>query len=78
MQERVKRKSTVSLEIDADLAAAAVEAGLDLAPMLEHALAVRLACGSSGGLSDADRAAIDAHNRYIAEHGTLAESLRDD
>ena len=74
MQERVKPKTKVTLELDAALVTAARAKGLDLASILELGLERELRRGEP--LSADDKAAIEDHNRYIAEHGTLAESLR--
>ncbi len=76
MQERVKPKTKVTLDIDATLAAAAAAKGVDLASLLEQALAAQLQASRTDTLSEADLLATEAYNRYIAEHGTLADSLR--
>ena len=75
MQERVKPKTKLILKVDAALVTAASAKGLDLAPIFERALERELRRGEPP--TEADKAAMEAHNRYIAEHGTLAESLRD-
>lgn len=77
MQERVKPTIKVTLDVDAAVVAAARANGYDLALIIEQAVRARIDASKAGPLSDADREAIEAHNRYIAEHGTLAESLRD-
>ena len=76
MQERVKPRTRITLEIDAALALTAGAKGLDLALLLERAIHAAMREGQSVELTEADRAAIEAHNRYTAAHGTLAESLR--
>ena len=76
MQERVKPKTKVMLDIDATLVAAAAAKGVDLASLLEQALTAQLQASRAGTPSDEDRLATEAYNRFIAEHGTLADSLR--
>lgn len=76
MQERVKPKTKkLTVEIDATLAAAAAAKGLDLSEELERALR-RLLGSSKAAPSDEDRASMDSYNRFIAEHGTLADAFR--
>lgn len=77
MQERVKSKLKVVVEIDAGLVETARVSGVDLSTVLEQALEMALGAGGECGPSDADRAVMSAHNRYVEEHGTLADSLRD-
>ncbi len=69
MQERVKPKTKVTLDIDATLAAAAAVNGVDLVSLLEQALAAQLRVGRKQALNDEDRSAIEATNRYVTEHG---------
>ncbi len=84
MQERVKpggskaskqvtKKTKVTLELDAALVAAASVKGVDLAAMLEAALRADVRGGQA--LSGDDRAAIDFHNQYEAEHGSWSDGL---
>lgn len=84
MQERVKsagpktskqatKKTKVTLELDAALVTAAAVKGVDLAATLERALQADLLGGQV--LSGDDRAAIDFHNRYEAEHGSWSDGL---
>ena len=75
MQERVKPKKKVTLEIDATLAAAAAAKGIDLASFIEQALRAELQEATPRGLSDDDRAAIEFHNRFEAEHGRWTDGL---
>lgn len=64
MQEHVTSDTTITLEIDAALAAQAAAAGLDLANVLAEAIA---ACSSprraASPISDDDRLAIQAYER---------------
>lgn len=75
MQERVKPKKSVTLAIDATLVAGAAAKGIDLASFVEQALQARLHGENCGGLSDDDRAAIEFHNRFEAEHGRWTDGL---
>ena len=72
MQERVKPNIKVALAIDKTLAAA----GVDLAALLEQALQAKLQADNTQAPSEADRTAIEAYHRYVEEHGTLADALR--
>ena len=76
MQERVKAKKRMTVEIDETLASAAAVKGIDLAALLEDALRARLQ-GSDGkrALSDDDRAAIEVHNQFEAKHGKWTDGL---
>ena len=75
MQDRVKSKQKITLEIDTVLAATAATKGLDLAFLLEQALHRQLSV-PPGSLNEDDLAAMEAYNQYVAEHGTLAEQWR--
>lgn len=77
MQERIKPKpkKKVTLAIDATLAAAATAKGIDLASFLEQALQAKLQEAAPRGLNDDDRAAIEFHNRFEAEHGKWSDGL---
>lgn len=76
MQERVKRKTSVTVELDTALVVAANARGVDLAGLFEQALEARLRTGSQQPLSEEERASLDSYNRFIAEHGTLADAFR--
>lgn len=71
MQDRVKpRTRNVALAVDADLLASAEAAGIDPASLLDRALRAELVSPRGKGLSDDDRAAIELHNKFVAEHGS--------
>ena len=82
MQERAKplrarpSQCTMQVTIDAELAQRANSAGIDLSQLLERALKSELVSPRQCGLSDADRAAIEWHNKYIEEHGSFADEWR--
>lgn len=90
MQERVKvaskarpkpttkaRSKRITLEIDAKLAAAAAQKGIDLAAALEHALRRSLNAGPTKLLDDEEREAMEAMDSYVREHGSWTEGLKD-
>ena len=77
MQDRPaprKTRKSVNLSIDAELVAEAKAAGTNLSDVFEKAL--RKSLGRVGKLSEEDRAAIEAHNRHVAEHGLLSDLWR--
>lgn len=79
MQERVKSKTRLTVDVDAVLVAAANVEGIDLAELLEQALSSRLQQSGRrrpAALSDDDRASIEAHNQLIAKNGTLTDAIR--
>lgn len=78
MQERVKSKARLTVDVDATLVAAASVEGIDLAELLEQALSSRLQQPGRRrpvALSEGDRASIEAHNRLTAKNGTLADAI---
>ncbi|WP_068460651.1 type II toxin-antitoxin system CcdA family antitoxin [Hyphomicrobium sulfonivorans] len=77
MQEAVKRrKKAVNLSIDAKLLAEAKEAGINLSETLEHALTSELRHDRWDRWRQENRAAIEAHNEFIREHGLLSDEWR--
>ena len=77
MQERVKKpKRAVNLSIDADLLATAKAAGTNLSAVLEHALAAELESFRLEEMRSEHRAAIEAHNEFVAMHGLLSDEWR--
>ena len=76
MQERVKPRTKVTLDLDTALVAAAKARGVDLQHLVESALRASLQPSSNRGLTDEDRESIEDYNRVVAEHGTFAEALR--
>lgn len=67
-------KVPVTFEINADLHAKVQAAGLDPAALAERALAEAL----RERVREEIRQEIEACNRYIAEHGSFAEMLREE
>ena len=59
MQDRIKQKTKVTLEIDTTLAAAAAAKGVDLANLVEQALVATLRTERKQKLSEEDRSAIE-------------------
>lgn len=77
MQEHSKRKKkAVNLSIDAELLAEAKEAGINLSEALERTLAGELKHQRWETWRRENRAAIEAHNEFIREHGLLSDDWR--
>ncbi len=69
MQERVKRKTNITVEIDTALASEAEAKGIDLKSFVEQALQTRLRAGGASGLTAEERSDLEWSQRYIEEHG---------
>jgi antitoxin CcdA len=78
MQEKVrsKKKKSVRLTIDAELAAEAKEAGTDMSDVLERALREELKQRRWQKWREENREAIESMNRYVEKHGLLADKYR--
>lgn len=70
MQERVKPKTRVTLDLDTALVAAAATGGLDLAALLEQVLEARVGRSRMQRLSGEEHEVAAATDRYVAEHGS--------
>lgn len=73
----------VTLELDAESIAAAKEAGIDLSQLLVHALRRLLPNLHAAQREEEARKwyeenkeAIDAHNKFVEEHGLFSDGLR--
>lgn len=71
MQDRVtkSKKKSVNLSIDAELAADAKAAGMNLSAFLEGALRAELKAAREARWKEENREAIESMNRYIEKHG---------
>ena len=77
MQQRVKsRKRAVNLSIDAELIDEANAAGTNLSAVLERALRDELKERRWQAWREENRAAIEASNRELEEHGLWADDYR--
>lgn len=77
MQDSVKPRAKVTVEIDPALVAAVGATDGELSSIIEQALEAYLRRRGLQPASEDDRASHTEYNRFIAEHGTLADSLRD-
>jgi antitoxin CcdA len=74
----------VTVEVDAELIAAANEAGIDLSQLLTHALRRRLPPKISYAEREAEaqkwyeenKEAVDSYNEFIKTHGLFSDGLR--
>jgi antitoxin CcdA len=71
-----RRKRAVNLSIDADLLAEAREFGTNLSATLEQALREAHREKRWAKWREENRPAIEAHNRFVAEHGLLSDEWR--
>ncbi|MCC2096658.1 MAG: type II toxin-antitoxin system CcdA family antitoxin [Hyphomicrobiales bacterium] len=71
------KKKTVSLTINSDLYAKARAAGINVSAVAGQALEDALRQQLAAIISAEVKAEVEAHDRYIAEHGNRAEMLRD-
>ena len=77
MQERTgPKKKAVNLSINAELLAEAKAAGINLSETLESALSKDLNESRWRKWREENRAAIEAYNEFIAEHGLLSDEWR--
>lgn len=70
------RKKAVNLSIDAELLAEAKQAGINMSEALERTLAEELKHDRWEKWRRENRAAIEAHNEFIREHGLLSDEWR--
>jgi post-segregation antitoxin (ccd killing protein) len=77
MTEGKNGKTLLEVEIDAELAAGAVAAGVDLSATLENALQQLKAASSSSEWRRLNRAAIDGWNGLVERDGLWADKYRD-
>ncbi len=70
------RKKAVNLSIDANLLAEAKEAGINISEALERTLSNELKHDRWEKWRRENRAAIEAHNEFIREHGLLSDEWR--
>jgi len=68
-------KRPVNLSINSDLVEKARTLGLNLSALAEEAIIAAYARAARAKWDDEIRQACAVHNRYIAEHGTLAEAV---
>lgn len=77
MQDKpARRKKAVNLSIDAELVAEAREFGTNLSATLEQALREAHREKRWAKWREENRAAIEAHNRFVTEHGLLSDEWR--
>jgi antitoxin CcdA len=77
MQDKpARKKKAVNLSIDAELVAEAREFGTNLSATLERALREAHRESRLAKWREENRAAIEAHNRFVAENGLLSEEWR--
>ena len=77
MQDSVTPRARITVDIDAALVSAVGASGADISAVIDQALETYLRSRKSQPLNDDERASHDEYNRFIAEHGTLADSLQD-
>ena len=71
------RRRTVSLTLNADLCAKAKAAGINLSRVAEAALAQALSLHMVERLRAEIQRDIDAHDAFVAEHGSFARMVRE-
>jgi antitoxin CcdA len=71
-----RKKKAVNLSLDAELVAEAKAAGTNLSALLEKALREELRERQLQKWREENRPAIEAHNRFVAEHGLLSDEWR--
>lgn len=78
MQDRVTkpRKKSVNLSIDADLAADAKAAGMNLSACLESALRAELKAAREAKWKEDNREAIESMNAEVARNGLWCDKYR--
>ena len=80
MQDRVAKpkpkKKSVNLSIDANLAADAKAAGMNLSAFLESALRAELKAAREAKWKEENREAIESSNRYFEKHGSPLDKYR--
>jgi len=69
-------KKAANLSIDVELLGKAKALGINLSATLEQALAEQIAARQRTQWLSDNRAAIDAYNRHVAQHGTFSDGLR--
>jgi len=69
-------KKAVNLSIDAELLAEAKEVGTNLSALLEQALKEALRERRWQKWREENREAIEAHNKFVEEHGLLSDEWR--
>ncbi len=69
-------KRAVNLSIDAEILAAAKEQGINLSQVLEQELRKRTKEAREAKWREENREAIEAHNRFVEEHGIFGEEFR--
>ena len=76
-QKRSNRsKKAVNVSIDATLLAEAKEFGTNVSSVLERALKLELKTHRMNKWREANRAAIEEHNKFIKKHGLLSDDWR--
>jgi antitoxin CcdA len=70
------QQKTINHSIDADLLAEAKEAGTNMSALLEQALKEELRERRWQKWREENREALEAHNRFVEEHGLLSEEWR--
>ena len=76
MEIRMATKKAVNLSIDAELLAEAKEVGTNLSALLEQALKEALRERRWQKWREENREAIEAHNKFVEEHGLLSDEWR--
>lgn len=78
MQDRVTKstKKSVNLSIDAELAAAAKAAGMNLSAFLERALRAELKAAREAKWKEENREAIESMNAEVARNGLWCDKYR--
>lgn len=69
-------KKACNVSINGDLLAQARALGINLSQTLEAELEKRVREAKAKAWADENREAIEAYNRYVAEHGVWSDGLR--
>ena len=69
-------KKAVNVSINSDLLRQAREAGLNLSQALEETLTLQVRERRAREWAEENRDAIEAHNRWVADHGLWSDGLR--
>ena len=69
-------KKATNLSVNSDLLRLAREYGINLSATLEEALETKVRKEKEKRWLEENKEAIEAYNRYIAEHGTIGERVR--
>lgn len=76
MQDRLPRKKSVNLTVDAELLAEAKVAGTNLSAVLEKALHIELKERRAQSWREENREATESMNRYLEKRGLWSKKYR--